>query len=122
MLEKNKEYPLTEIIDYAINILKDDSDNYYDYNDFYLYSKTNDTEGLIVGNSYFYADYPDVTDDGEEIFPDIVEENNLEVAYSGELFMDVISLAFQQKSNASYDEYVKALNYYYENDDFLDLV
>ncbi len=41
--------------------------------------------------------------------------------YSGESFQAVVDLAMKQKPSASVEEVIRCLNYYSNNDDFLDL-
>lgn len=121
MLEKDKAYLLKDIIKYAIDVVKKYGDDYDHYMDFYLYSENHTQSGLILDNYYTYADYPEITENCEEIFPSIVMDKNLTVAYIGESFMDVISLAYEQRNDADYKQYVEALNYYYNHDTFMDL-
>jgi len=41
--------------------------------------------------------------------------------YHGEQFWDVVSLALRQKKNATVEELTAALNFYIENDNFMDM-
>ncbi|WP_318371738.1 hypothetical protein [Enterobacter sp.] len=112
MLTRDAQYRLTEIITYMKET------NCQDDN-FCLYGNDTDDD-LISDGKYFISDYPKVEND-KEIYPFPVQQRNLSYIYSGEQFADVISSVSEQKELATIDEYIKALNYYLEHDDFLDL-
>jgi hypothetical protein len=80
-----------------------------------------DGDGLRLEQDYFVDDYPTVNDSDEEVFPEQVQQLGLNLAYYGEQFEDVISLGVDQKSDASLEDFVRALNHYSAHDDFLDL-
>ena len=69
----------------------------------------------------YLEDYPEITDDDEEVFPEFVAEDVEVLLYSGENFEAVISGAFDQKLNPSMKEFIDSLNYYRDNDSYLDL-
>ncbi|WP_127960499.1 DUF7716 domain-containing protein [Serratia microhaemolytica] len=79
-----------------------------------------DCDELKVDGNYYVADYPDVDDQDNEVFPQVVISKKLNYLYSGQQFVDVIDSVLEQKPSASLDEFVRALNYYSVNDDFLD--
>ena len=54
----------------------------------------------------YLEDYPEITDDDEEVFPEFVAEEGLVLLYSGENFEAVISGAFDQKLNPSMKEFI----------------
>ncbi|WP_064965772.1 DUF7716 domain-containing protein, partial [Tenacibaculum ovolyticum] len=66
----------------------------------------------------YLESYPIISD--EEVYPDFVVEKSLELLYYGRQFEDVIMNVLHQKSEASIDEFILGLNYYTENDTFLD--
>ena len=78
-------------------------------------------EAFAAGEQVFVADGVEVNDQDEEVHPAAVRRLNLQFAYSGELFQDVIDLAISQKPQATDSEIIQALNHYSEFDDFLDL-
>jgi hypothetical protein len=80
-----------------------------------------DNNGLSLGQDYFVDAYPVVNDNDEEVLPEKVRQLELSMAYYGEQFEDVINLAFDQKPDASLEDFVRALNHYSAHDDFLDL-
>ena len=69
--------------------------------------------------SYLLADYPQVVDD-KDVYPTQVREQELELIYYGEDFADVLLSVMGQKVEATDEECLQALLYYYEHDDFLD--
>jgi hypothetical protein len=111
MLNKNSQYSLIDIIS-NMKKLNSRDDN------FCLYGETDDR--LRADGSYYIADYPDVDDNDKEVYPQIVQSKKLHYLYSGEQFADVVDSVLEQKQSASLHEFVKALNYYSANDDFLD--
>ncbi len=112
MLNKDKQYRLVDII-FAMKKTDSRDDN------FCLYGDTDDQ--LKIDGNYYVADYPDVDGNDKEIYPQIVHSKKLHYLYSGQQFLDVIDSVLEQKPLASLDDFVKALNYYSANDDFLDL-
>ena len=86
-------------------------------NDFCLYARENGE--LNFQDSYLLADYPQVVDD-KDVYPRQVREQELELIYYGEDFADVLLSVMEQKAEAIDQEYLQALIYYYEHDDFMD--
>ena len=70
-------------------------------------------------DSYLLADYPQVVDN-RDVYPRQVREQELELIYYGEDFADVLLSVMEQKAEATDQEYLQALIYYYEHDDFMD--
>jgi hypothetical protein len=64
--------------------------------------------------------YPEITESDEEIFPEFVARNGLEVLYYGQQFVDVVRNAKLQLGTPSDEDLVNALNYYADRDDFID--
>lgn len=111
-LEKRKEYTLSEIISFFKS-----GDNSLGQ-DFCLYSKDPDDE-LSHDQSCYIDDYPSGDDDGNDIFPDFIQKNNLELIYYGEQLIDAITNINHQVKNPDISLIIKALNYFMDNDDFL---
>ena len=82
-----------------------------------LYAKENGE--LNFQDSYLLADYPQVADN-RDVYPRQVREQELELIYYGEDFADVLLSVMEQKAEATDQEYLQALLYYYEHDDFRD--
>ena len=79
-------------------------------------------EGELNGDrEYFISDYPRIDVNSNEVYPHEVISSGLSYIYSGEQFTDVIISVMEQKTSASNKDYIDALNYYLDNDDFLDL-
>lgn len=110
MLIKGNRYPIKAIIDYM-----KDSDHRDD--EFCLYGESDDD--LRSNGQYYIDDYPDVDDNDQEIYPDLVQQQHLHYLYSGEQLADVIDVVLDQKPSATVDDFVRALNYYAEHDCFL---
>ncbi len=64
--------------------------------------------------------YPQVDETDNEVYPQDAASRGLSYIYSGEQFADVILSVIEQKPSASNQYFIDALNYYLENDDFLD--
>ena len=84
--------------------------------DFCLYGKE-DGE-LALDRLYWVSDYPDVVED-RDVYPADVVEQDLQLVYYGEQLIDVLSVALEEKLNASPQDLVEALNYYQQHDSFM---
>ena len=84
--------------------------------DFCLYAKE-DGE-LALARSYWVSDYPDVVED-RDVYPMDVAEQDLHLVYYGEQLIDVLSVALEEKPDASPQDLVDALNYYNRYDIFM---
>ena len=84
--------------------------------DFRLYGKE-DGE-LALGRLYWVSDYPDVIED-RDIYPADVVEQNLQLVYYGEQLLDVLTVALEEKPDASPQDLVEALNHYNRYDIFM---
>jgi hypothetical protein len=63
--------------------------------------------------------YPEITEDFDEIFPDFVIEQRLNLWYREELIQDVVASVLAQDSHATETTILKAIKYYVKNDSFL---
>ena len=84
--------------------------------DFCLYGKE-DGE-LALARSYWVSNYPDVVED-RDIYPADAVEQDLQLVYYGEQLIDVLSVALEEKPDASCQDLVDALNYYNQHDSFM---
>ena len=84
--------------------------------DFCLYGKE-DGE-LALARLYWVSDYPDVVED-RDVYPTEVTEQDLQLVYYGEQLIDVLAVALEEKSDASHQDLVEALNYYQKHDCFM---
>lgn len=84
--------------------------------DFCLYGKE-DGE-LALDRLYWVSDYPDVVED-RDVYPADVVEQDLQLVYYGEQLIDVLSVALEEKPEASHQDLVEALNYYNRYDIFM---
>ena len=64
------------------------------------------------------SDYPDVVEDSD-IYPADVVEQNLQLVYYGEQLLDVLTVALEEKPDASPQDLVEALKYYHQHDSFM---
>ncbi|ADU69799.1 hypothetical protein [Pantoea sp. At-9b] len=112
-LEYKKPYDLNSlIIAIAINNYKKDN--------FCVYTKDY-TEKATAELICYLDKYPVIDDNDEEIFPDYVLDNDLELFFYGEQFEDVLRNILSQKSNPVIDDFIAGLNYYLKNDAFITL-
>ena len=108
-MRKHQELSLEQIIEQMrVNELASD--------DFCLYGKE-DGE-LALEKLYWVADYPDVVDDSD-VYPADASEQHLQLVYYGEQFLDVLTVALEEKPEASHQDLVDALNYYNRYDIFM---
>ena len=84
--------------------------------DFCLYAK--EYGELRLNSLYWVSDYPDVVED-RDIYPADVVEQDLQLVYYGEQLIDVLSVALEEKPDASLQDLVDALNYYNQHDNFM---
>ena len=108
-MRKYQELSLEQIIE-QVRVDESSSD------DFYLYGKE-DGE-LALDRLYWVSDYPDVIED-HDIYPADVVEQNLQLVYYGEQLIDVLSVALEEKPEASSQDLVEALNHYNRYDSFM---
>ena len=108
-MRKHQELSLEQIIE-QVRVDKLASD------DFCLYGKE---EGeLALARLYWVSDYPDVVDDSD-VYPADASEQDLQLVYYGEQLIDVLTVALEEKPDASLQDLVDALNYYNRYDIFM---
>ena len=90
--------------------------NEYSSDDFCLYGKE-DGE-LALDRLYWVSDYPDVVED-RDVYPMDVAEQDFQLVYYGEQLIDVLSVALEEKPDASHRDLVEALNDYNQHDCFM---
>ena len=108
-MRKYQELSLEQIIE-QVRVDESSSD------DFCLYGKE-DGE-LALDRLYWVSDYPDVIED-HDIYPADVVEQNLQLVYYGEQLLDVLTVALEEKPDASPQDLVEALNHYNRYDIFM---
>lgn len=108
-MRKHQEVSLDQIIE-QVRMDKLVSD------DFCLYGKE-DGE-LRLNSLYWVSDYPDVVEDCD-VYPTEVAEKKLQLVYYGEQLIDVLTVALEEKPDASPQDLVAALNYYQQHDSFM---
>ena len=108
-MRKHQELSLEQIIE---QVCVDESSS----DDFCLYGKE-DGE-LALDCLYWVSDYPDVIED-RDIYPADVVEQDLQLVYYGEQLIDVLSVALEEKPDASHQDLVEAMNYYQQHDSFM---
>ena len=97
-------------------IIKQVRANQLSSDDFCLYGKE-DGE-LALDRLYWMSDYPDVVED-RDIYPADVVEQDLQLVYYGEQLIDVLTVALEEKPDASPQDLVEALKYYHQHDSFM---
>ena len=108
-MRKHQELSLEQIIE---QMCLDESSS----DDFCLYGKE-DGE-LALDRLYWVSDYPDVVEN-RDVYPTDVTEQDLQLVYYGEQLLDVLSVALEEKPDASPQDLVEALKYYHQHDTFL---
>ena len=108
-MRKYQELSLEQIIE-QMRVDESSSD------DFCLYSK--EDEELALERLYWVSDYPDVVED-RDVYPADASEQDLQLVYYGEQLIDVLSVALEEKPEASLQDLVGALNYYNQHDSFI---
>ncbi len=108
-MRKHQELSLEQIIE-QMRVDESSSD------DFCLYGK--EYGELALDRLYWISDYPDVVDD-RDVYPTDVAEQDLQLVYYGEQLIDVLTVALEEKPDASHQDLVEALNYYNQHDNFM---
>ena len=108
-MRKHQELSLEQIIE-QVRLDKLVSDN------FCLYAK--EYGELRLNSLYWVSNYPDVVED-RDIYPTEVAEQNFQLVYYGEQLIDVLTVALEEKPDASLQDLVDALNYYNRYDIFM---
>lgn len=65
--------------------------------------------------------YPEITDDGREIYSSFVTDNDLDIWYTDELVQDVVENAIIQDARVSNEKILEAIKHYCDNDCFINL-
>lgn len=68
----------------------------------------------------YLAEPVSVTDDYEEIYPEYAQKNKADSYVTDEILTDVLTEYLSEKSSATVNNLIDALNFYLENDTFLD--
>ena len=108
-MRKHQELSLEQIIE-QMRVDESPSD------DFCLYGK--EYGELALDRLYWVSNYPDVVED-RDIYPADVVEQDLQLVYYGEQLIDVLTVALEEKPDASLQDLVDALNYYNRYDIFM---
>ena len=108
-MRKYQELSLEQIIE-QMRVDKSSSD------DFCLYGKEDGK--LALDRVYWVSDYPDVVEN-RDVYPTDVAEQQLQLVYYGEQLFDVLSVALEEKPDASPQDLVEALKYYQGHDSFM---
>ena len=111
-LEYNKAYSLDDLISKIMNG--------YKHENICLYTKEYESSARADLICYLEA-YPIINGDDEEIYPDFVVENSLELFFYGDQFLDAVRNISFQKENPSTEDFIVGLNFYLENDNYIDL-
>lgn len=119
MLEKQVELCMKDVI---IKICE----TYNTYGEMEVYLDNNwclysNEDAISLESKCYIDDYPYINDNDEEIYPEFIVNNELELLYRDELIQDVVISCLTQKKTASLEEIMFAINYYDENDCFLKL-
>lgn len=84
-----------------------------------IYSKLTSSYDLRLDTICYIDDYPEITDDDEEIFSEFVKGNSLSLLFREELVQDVIYNMLHQNQSATDQEILNATSYYSNHDNFM---
>lgn len=111
-LEYRKAYNLDELISKIMSG--------YNKDNFCLYTKEYESSARADLICYLEI-YPVISDDDEEVYPEFVINNSLELFFYGDQFLDILRNISVQKEEPSIGDFIAGLNFYLENDNFIDL-
>jgi len=57
--------------------------------------------------------------EGSDVYPADASEQNLQLVYYGEQLLDVLTVALEEKPDASHKDFVEDLKYYHQHDSFM---
>ena len=57
--------------------------------------------------------------DDSDVYPADASDQHLQLVYYGEHLIDVLAVALEEKTDASLQDLVEALNYYNQHDSFM---
>ena len=109
---------ISEVIDCARLFNDDDTDKFAKFP--YIYISSDEDESILDLETVCYLDNGPKIMDGKEVFPDFVNENGLDSLCSGDVFMDVYDDLDERYPNFTKDQFIDALNYYMDNDDYIE--
>lgn len=109
---------ISEVIDCARLFNDDDTDKFAKFP--YIYISSDEDESILDLETVCYLDNGPKIMDGKEVFPDFVNENRLDILCSGDVFMDVYDDLDERYPNFTKDQFIDALNYYMDNDDYIE--
>lgn len=116
MLEKNRKYTFSEIIDYIKELyMKGGEQDLYQDNGWCVYSKQDEIE---LYSDCYVDDYPSINDNDEETFPQNVVDKHLDLLYRDEMIQDVIFIAMKKGKDTTNKDILNYIKYYDENDCF----
>lgn len=75
---------------------------------------------LALDTICYLGENVEVTDDGKEIYPKFIQENDLWVLCQGWYFIEQLEYVAEQKENFSDQDFLDALNYYLDKDTYLE--
>lgn len=101
----------------VLKIVKENMDEGVSY---CIYSTISDSNCLKLDTICYIDDYPEITDNDEEVFSEFVVNNSLDLLFREELIQDVVHNVLHQKASATDEEILKAILYYDDKDDFMD--
>lgn len=108
---------ISDAIDYAKIFNEDENDKFARFP--YLYASQTKPPLKLESNCYL-AESPKIIND-EEVYPEFVNTNSLNVLCTGDVFIDVYDALESEKENFTKNDFIRALNYYLENDEFIEL-
>ena len=117
VLELRKSYQLQSIIEIVSKYIREN--NNFTNDNYCLYTETDVDFGVLELVCYI-EEGATITDNDEEIYPDFVQQKSLNFFYDGNQFEDVLLNVQHQKSDATIDDYILALDYYAKYDTFKD--
>lgn len=109
---------ISEVIECARLFNDDDTDKFAKFP--YIYISSDEDESILDLETVCYLDNGPKIIDGKEVFPDFVSENGLDILCSGDVFMDVYDDLDERYPNFTKDQFIDALNYYMDNDDYIE--
>lgn len=122
MLERGREYPFEAVVDELKRIYTEQGTQaMYDDNNWCVYVREDDIDQIDLDTLCYIDEYPDITDDDDEILPEFILEKDCELAYRDEMLQDIVISALDRKADITNEELMEAIDYYDNYDTFMEV-
>lgn len=122
MLERGREYSFEAVVDELRRIYTEQGARALEADSGWcVYVRESDIDQIDLDTLCYIDEYPDITDDDEEILPEFIIKKECEFAYRDEMLQDVVIAALGRKADITNEELMEAIDYYDYYDTFMEV-